>query len=389
MSMANSISMALVALTIPAMGVLSDRSRRRTPYLFGLTATNLFFTALIGVIGLSGLPLQAKLVMGIVAFIAANWAYQGALPFYNSLLPQVTQPHRYGKVSGLGVSLGYVGAILGLLLVMPFNEGQLLNWDIPFIPGWGREATFLPTSLFFALFSIPTFVVLWERKSRISTPKVSLRKAYSQLWETLRDSQKYPGILRFLVAKYFYEDGIQTAIIFMAVYAEKVMGFPDSVKIPFFIVATMGATIGSYLGGFIVDKRGAKNTLQLVLIGWVLALVILVIIQNRYAFWILGCLIGALMGCVWTSARPLLIQLSPPDCLGRFFGLYALSGKVAAISGPIIWGLVVKFLSPYGDQVRYKAAVGALGIMILTGWLIIRKVPDISYSIHYQTDNRS
>ncbi|MBN2542719.1 MFS transporter [bacterium] len=373
-SMANSISMVLVALTIPVLGVFSDRTGRRTPYLLFLTVINVIFTALIGLTVFKVIAIPLKLLISIGCFIVANWAFQGALPFYNALLPKVIHPARYGRISGLGVSMGYLGAIVGLVLVMPFNEGTLLGWNVPFISGGGREATFLPTAFFFALFSIPTFLFLWEKRTPSEHEKITVKDAYSRIWETLKDTKKYPCIRKFLISKFFYEDGIQTAIIFMAVYAEKVMGFPDSVKIPFFIVATIGAAIGSYLGGLLVDRWGSKKVLEYVLFGWVISLVILIVISNKLVFWGLGCIIGALMGCVWTAARPLLIRISPPEALGRFFGLYAFSGKVAAISGPLIWGIIVKYLTPYGDIVRYKSAVLALGLMILIGAIILKTI---------------
>ena len=99
-------------------------------------------------------------------FVLANYCFQGGLVFYNALLPQISTPGTMGKISGYGVALGYMGAIVGMVLVMPFNEGSVFGLEIPFIPGNGRGATFVPTGLLFLVCSVPTFLFL--RKSRCS-----------------------------------------------------------------------------------------------------------------------------------------------------------------------------------------------------------------------------
>jgi len=98
--------------------------------------------------------------------------------------------------------------------------------------------------------------------------------------------------------------------------------------------------------------------------------------MNTLIFWIIGALIGIFMGSTWTSARPLLISLVPKNMLGEFFGLYSLSGKLAAIFGPIVWAIVVYAFDSFGVVVQYKSAITALTIMIIIGLIILQKVPN-------------
>lgn len=393
------LSMFLVAITMPVLGAISDVKGRRKPFLLTLTLGCIISTILIGMISNNIVDTNTKILLALTFFVVANFCYEGGLVFYNTLLPDVSTKENIGKVSGLGVSLGYVGAIVGLLLVKPFVGGSLFGMKIPFTANGGREKAFIPTALFFLLFSFPLFLWVKEKvRESFDKEKMKIKLAFLRVWEAISNTQKYPGVLRFLIANFFLADAIATVSIFMAVYAQLVMGFPDSVKIWFFIVSTTSAVIGSFLCGYVTDFIGPKKTLFFVIIGWILSLSVVMFIADKTIFWIMGSLVGIFLGSTWTASRPLLTSLAPKEVLGQFFGLYSLSGKAAAILGPIIWGFVtlyfkadkvivqnvISFLRNLGvtfpDQViltiQYRFAVGVLVLMMILGLIIFIKVPD-------------
>ena len=465
-SVGNSTSMLLVALSLPILGAISDSVGRRIPYLFTFTLVSVLGTALIGLTSYGVHDEAWQLAFAVLCFILANYAFQGALVFYNALLPQISTPRTIGRVSGFGVSMGYLGAIIGLLMVMPFAQGEItfLHLEIPFMQkdwqqvqiaegaslqsmpafldttvdknanykyrliaprsdslpltswelsskdtvvqvgkttkraikinlpkeknlysgslsllrkesGWGRRGTFIPTAILFFLFSLPTFIFIREKRIPRPSRRLRLREAIARVLDGIVNTRKYPGVLRFLLAKFFYEEGIQTAIIFMAVYAVKVMGFANEKIIFFFMITTTMAAIGSLIFGYVTDRLNPKPTLLIVISGWVLSLMVIIFTTNITIFWIIGSLIGILMGSTWTAARPLMVTLVPPEMLAEFFGLYSLSGKVAAIFGPLVWGGTVLLLKPYGDVIRYKGAVFSLALMMLLGLVLLWKVP--------------
>ena len=371
---ANSVSMLLVALTMPLLGAVSDQIKRRMPFLIVLTLSCVLFTILIGVVGQSTISVETKVLWTILFFVVANYSYQGGLVFYNAMLPQVSTPMTIGKISGYGVALGYLGAIVGLILVMPFNEGNVFGLQVPFIRGGGRVATFVPTGLFFLFFALPTFFFVRDRATQESMPKVDWAEGFRQVRHVLAHISRYPGVLRFLVAKFIYMNAIHTVILFMAVYTVKVMGLSDSAVMSLLIVSTISAVIGSLGCGWIVDRFGAKRTLRNALIGWVIALSIVILTGNFWVFLFAASLIGIFLGSIWTSDRPLLITLVPKDMLGEFFGLYSLAGKTAAIGGPLIWSLVVRLFRSYG-VLRYRLAVAAMLVLVCIGLIILLKVP--------------
>lgn len=377
-SFANSFSMILVALTLPILGEISDRYHKKLPFLIAFTLICISFTAFIGVAGYALNDITIKVFVAITFYTIANYAYQGGLVFYNALLPNVCSQSSVGRVSGYGVAIGYFGSILGLTFVLPLVEGSVFGMSIPFIEKGGSIASFIPSAALFLIFAIPAFLFIKEQKE-IEPPdkfKLDIITSFKKIWDGLSNTRKYPGVTRFLVAKFFYEDAIQTVIIFMAVYAQKVMGFSKAGTTTFFITIIPSAIVGSTIFGILTDHLGPKKTLSFVLIGWIASLTLLICTMNTLTFWIIGALVGMFMGSTWTAARPLLISLVPKNMLGEFFGLYSLSGKLAAIVGPIVWAIVVNACASYGIVFKYKAAIGALTIMIIIGLIILQKVPN-------------
>ncbi|MBD3384500.1 MFS transporter [candidate division KSB1 bacterium] len=390
-SLANSLSMILVALFMPVLGDWSDWRGKKLSPLFGFTVVCILGTLSLGILGRSIDQPALLLPLVFFVFVVANFAYQGGLVFYNALLPVVSTPRTLGRVSGYGVALGYLGAIIGLMVAGIFVDGSFFAIEVPFVDAGGTISAFIPTAILFALFAIPIFIFVKEPAVESRAPQGwSIIKSYKKIIHTLRDTQKYPGLARFLIAKFFYEDSIQTVIIYMGVYTQTVMGFSLAEAKLFFVVVIPSAVVGSAVCGILTDHYGPKRTLIAVIAFWVLCLMVVVLNSSSLVFWILGTIIGALLGSTWTAARPLLVSLVPQEMLGEFFGLYALSGKVAAILGPLVWSSVTFLLIEFTIVIRYRVAIAVLAVLMLIGLLILRGVPDYHsrYKFSQKQDHR-
>ncbi len=380
-----SISMFLAALLLPALGAMSDQSTKKKIFLFLFT-----LTCCIAVGGLTFIP-PGMFVVTIVLFIVANFAYEAGQPFYNSLLYSVADGRQARFVSGIGVALGYVGAILGIVLVLPFVTGSVFSVDIPFLAGGGKVASFLPSAILFMLFAVPLF--LWVKEAPVrALKKMSIKAAYRDVWDGIRLTRKYPGVMRFLVADYFFEDAVATVIINISIFLSVVVGLAEDQIQTYLIITPISAVIGSFLIGKVAQYRSLKRLLHLVVIGWVAVLVLFVFAESMAVIWVLGSLAGVLLGGLWTTTRPLLAELVPRDELGRFFGLFSLSGKAAAMIGPLVWTTVVYLFNPArpigqatvellgisdmdAAKLPYRVGVLSLALMMLVGMYIFRKVP--------------
>ena len=376
-SLVNALSMLVVAFTMPVLGDWSDIKNKKMPALLLFTVVCIAGTSVMGILGKTISDIAILLPLILMLYVLTNYSYQGGLVFYNALMPSVSTPKTIGRVSGYGVGIGYMGTIIGLVVARLFVEGNAFGLTIPGIHGGGTTAAFIPTAVLFLIFAIPIFLFVREAPPSSAQPQTwKITQSYRKVFNNIRDTKKYPGLLRFLIAKLLYEDSVQTIIIFMGIYTQIVMGFTREQANLFLIVLTPFAILGSAFCGILTDHYGPKKTLTTVISLWIVCLFMIVLISNQIAFWILGGIIGALLGSTWTSARPLLITLAPKDMLGEFFGLYALSGKLAAIIGPLIWSTVTLSLTAYGNVFKFKAAILALAVIMIIGLLVLRPVPD-------------
>jgi MFS transporter, UMF1 family len=347
-SLALSGSMLAVALSVPVYGAISDQTGRRRIPLTILTLISVLATAAIGQ--------TDHLLSGIFFFVIANYCYQSALVFYNGMLPSVARGSHIGLVSGYGVSLGYLGSIAGLLLVKPFVEAG------------GRSAAFLPTAAMFLIFAIPCFLFVKDPEAK-THKKVKISQAFHTLRQTLKNASEYKLLLKFILIHFLILDVVNTVIAFMAIYANRVMQFSNAQITTFLITSTSAAMIGSYLIGWSVKHKGTAWSYALVLWLWVAALTIAILSQNQFVFWLVGPLAGMGMGGVWVVSRAYIVELSPPEKLGEFFGLYGLAGKAASILGPLLWGTVV-WIFQDTQTFKYRAALTSL-LLITIGTLFL------------------
>lgn len=351
-------SMFLASISSPILGAISDQWERRMPFLLIWT--------LICVAATASISLANHLYWGLVMFVVANYFYQTGLVFYNGLLPMVSAGTSVGRVSGYGVAMGYVGAILGLKLVEPFVQAS------------GRSACFVPTALLFLVFSMPCFLVIKEPRSPSSKSRTDMEKivkpAFSAIIQTIKEARAYRGMWIFLLATFIYLDVVHTVIAFMGIYAKKVMSFSDSQLVNFLIVSTIFAAVGSYLLGIVTTKLGPKKALSLTLWIWAGAMSLALLSQGGRSFWLVGPLAGIGMGGVWVAGRTMVVELAPAEKVGEFFGLYGLCGKLSSIVGPLIWGITVESFY-WLDTQKYRLAIFVLLLFLLAGLMLLRQVP--------------
>ena len=404
----SALAALLVVLAIPVLGAVSDARRRRKPWVVGFTVVCCVACAAIGVLGQRTLPVVGAEVIApaaapaswqpgfhelkwvLLAYVLANATYQAALPFYNAMMTDLVPGEEQGRLSGFGTALGYLGSIFGVLLVVPFfnhalpvlgpiSDGTMafLRRVVPYTAHGGRVSTFVPTGIAFLVLSLPLFLFCHDHAPAHVSTRVAWREAFAEVAHTIRDSKRHPGVLRFILTSFLYQDAIGTIIGFMTLYAVEAVGFQRGTETTLFVVLTIPAIIGSYVAGLLVDRFGARRTLQITLVSWVLLLIGLILVPSKAAFWWLGVCIGLVFGGVPTAERPVLLSLVPQEDAGRYFSLMLLSARAAAIVGPLIWGVTVDMLQPrVGTSLAYRSAVGTVALMFAGAVFLMRKVPD-------------
>ena len=359
---ANAASVGLNALVSPVLGAMSDRGGRRMPYLLFFTSLTVIGTAAIGLLpdGVSGLTL-----IGLILFTLANFSYQAALIYYDATLPVVSKPKTRGRVSGIGVAVGYIGTIVIALLILVTDSGS-------------GGLTFLMAAVLFGLFALPIFLVVKEPAGTGYRFSVGDAVAsWRQLRTTIAHAREVPGLPRFLIGRFFYTDPVNTVIVVMSVFAVEAIGLTKAQANLVLLGLTVAAVFASFGWGILVERIGPKRTLMWVLGTWCVGLIIGGAVLSFPTFLIAGLLLGSGLGGVWTSDRVFMLRLSPPERIGEFFGLYGLAGKFSAVTGPILYGTIVSVLLNAGwGKGAYQVGILSFLVLMVVGILFLRGVPD-------------
>ena len=354
---ASSASLLVASLLMPFLGTLSDHLGKRMVFLIPTTIFCVLATALLAKASSLG---SALLLFGI-----AHLNYQLGLLFYDALLPQISSLKIFGRVSGIGVAFGYIGTLVGLVLVRPFVLSR------------GHQAAFVPTAVSFFLFSLPCFCIVRDPSRRLRSLKFSLfRETQDRLRKGMTHFGKGSPLRQFLAVHFFCLLAIQPVILFMSIYTQNVIGLDDREMITFFFLTTLSAILGSLICGILTDVWGPRKTLLFSLGGWCLGLFGAFIATDRWQFWCAGGIIGAALGSTWVSGRVVVIRLSSPDYVGEIFGCVGLVGRFAAILGPFVWGGIVWGLRGY-FPLNYRAALCCLLLwMLVSFFLLAKRLPE-------------
>ena len=365
------VSMGIIFVISPMLGAMTDRARRRMPFLVWSTIVCVALTALLG---------RVPYALTLWLFVIANAAYQAGLQFYDAMLPEVSTEDNRGRISGIGVAIGYLGSFLAVGLGLYFGSG-----DLPRLFGW--------IAVTFLLLSLPCFFFVHERGNPNPRPVFSwsaLMGSTRDTVETFRNGHRYPGLIRFLVGRIFYTDAINTVISIMTLYSVNVAvasGQPEETAKHtaslVMMVAITFAVLGGFFWGWLVDRIGPKRTLNIVLWMWVATFVGAAFMGlfglPMWLFYVIASSAGIALGGIWSADRPLMLRLTPPDRVGEFYGLYGMVGRFSAITGPVIWAIVAKITIESGWMKPAEGqGVGVIVLMLLVllSYWILRKVTD-------------
>ena len=370
---ANGLTVAalIIAVSSPFLGALADRGGHRRRYLFITTAVAILGTALLY------FPTPGEVRLALMIFVVANVGAELGGVFYNSYLPEISTPDNIGKISGYGWSLGYLGGLLvmGIMLV-GFIQPETPWFGIPA----GEEALFqnvrattLVVAVWFAVFAIPIFLWVPEPEHGGAPPLGELlRGTVRQLRHTFQDIRRYGQVARLLAARMIYNDGLGMIFSIGAIYTIEVFDFTLTQAMQFGLVIQVAAGLGALAMGFLDDHIGGKKTILISLIGLSLAVLwaTLAPAESTTSVYMAGLAIGIFMGPNQASSRSLLGRFVPREKETEFFGFFAFSGKSTAFVGTIVYASMT---TAFGNP-RY--GVGAIIVFFVIGGLILATVDE-------------
>jgi MFS transporter, UMF1 family len=364
----------VVALLSPLFGAIADRGGYRKRFLLTASAICVVATAALAFVK------PGAYHLAIVVFVVANVAFEMGCAFYDSFLPDLVPQEQIGRVSGLGWGLGYVGGIFALLVALY----GFVQTDSPLFPiiggtlglttegGAHVRATALLVALWFAVFTIPFLLLVPEPRVAGRSPAAgnAVTEGFKQLAMSIRQIRKYRQIVRLILARLIYNDGLVVIFGLGAVFAQQVYGFATAEIIIFGIVLNVAAGIGAIAFGFLDDRIGGRNTILASLIGLAAAATLAVLGQSRTTFWVAAIVVGLLAGPNQSASRSLLGRFVPDDKEAEFYGFFAFSGKATAFLGPLLYGTLT---SMAGTD---RAGMAVTVVFFIIGGVLLLRVDE-------------
>ncbi len=356
-SYTSSLAGFILAVLGPIFGSIADAGGRRKPWL--ILCTVIAVPAMGGLwfakpgLGENVLPLLAD-VMVVSLF------FELSVIFHNAMLPTLSSRSQVGRLSGLALALGNAAGVILFLFVLfawIWAEHPLFGLD-----GDSYEparAMGLLCGLWFGLFSLPLFLLTPDNEGTGLGPVAAAAQGLRTLWHTILQLRRHGNVMLFVIARMIYNDGFTILMTFTGIYAAGIFGW-DVTKLTIYgIFLSVAAGIESVIAGIIDDRMGSRRALLLALVGGIIANIVTVSITAHSIFFVVETgdakifLDFSLPECVFylnslfaalsvvtglASSRTMMARLAPPDMVGEFFGLFALSGSAIAFMGPLVVG---------------------------------------------------
>ncbi len=328
-------SMLLVAVSAPVLGAVADQGASKKRFLFVFCYSGVIATALLYLVE----PGDVWLAVGL--YIVANLGFEGSFTFYNAFLPELVDRERMGRVSGLGWAVGYIAGplVLALNLAMiqrPEWFGLSASNHTPV------RASMVVVAVWWAVFAIPIFLWVRERApAPAPAPGENLVVAgFRRLYTTLKHIRSYRELAKFLIAFLFYNDGIQTVIVMAAVFGAETLGMTQQELILSFILVQAVAFVGALIFGYLSDRLPTKTAITITLVIWSGAVLSALFIEESWQFWVLGAIIGLVLGGSQSASRALFARFVPAHKSAEFFGFFSISQKASALLGPLFFAVI-------------------------------------------------
>ena len=360
-TLALGLSNALVMLTMPIIGAYADARAAKMRLLMLSTAGCVLATAVLAEVG------RGDLWLAVAAIVVSNLFYSYGESLTAAFLPELAHREAMGRVSGWGWSFGYFGGMLTLGLSLGY---------VAWAQGQGLPAThFVPVTMLItaAIYGLASLVTFWLLKERAAPQSLALGGAALGAWQRLLqtwiEARRFEDFMWLLACALFYQAGISVVIALAAVYAEQVLGFKQIDTMMLVFLVNIASAVGAFSFGYWQDRIGHRRALAFTLWGWILMTLLAVAATTAALFWVAAVVAGLCMGSSQSAGRALAAVFAPANRVAEFFGLWTFAVRLAAIVGPVTYGLV-----SWATAGNHRVAIASTGFFFIAGLVILRRV---------------
>jgi UMF1 family MFS transporter len=329
---AMAISGLLVGLLSPVFGAIADRTGGQRTWLAGFTILAAIAAAALWTVE----PDPAFLMRGAVLVVLGTLAFELGTVFYNAMLPGVAPPRMIGRVSGWGWGLGYIGGLFCLVACLWLIQARPLPFGLAETNAEAVRATSILVALWYAGFALPLLLVVPGTPRTGTGIGQAVREGIGAILRVLPELRADPQVLRFLIARLLYAEGLNTLFAFGAIYAAGSfdMGTEEVIRLGIAINVTAG--LGAALFSFADDRFGSKPVVLVSVLSLMVIGAAMLVVTTKAQFWALAMPLGIFFGPAQAASRTLMGRIAPPEKVGEYFGLFALTGRAVSFIGPSV-----------------------------------------------------
>ena len=367
---AGSISTVLVAIIAPICGTISDRKYKKPIFLL---------TVVLGCIACAALGVTTHWLFFLGIFVLAKIGFHSSLVFYDSMLPEITTSERMDNVSSLGYAFGYIGSVI------PFVACLVL---VLFCDSFGMTMTgamtaaFLITAGWWAVLTVP-LARRYKQTAFVEKQGTALGDSFKQLVKTFKDAKKEKHVFVYLIAFFFFINGVYT-IIDMATAYGSALGLDTTGLLLALLLTQIVAFPCAIIFGRLASKHDTGLLIKICIICYTCITAFGMFLVSLWQFWVLATLVGMFQGGIQALARSYLAKIIPAERSGEFYGLMDICGKGASFLGTTLVAFVSQITA--GLEIRIfgitlqneNMAVGSLIILFIIGFLVFRKADELN-----------
>lgn len=356
---AASLATAIVAVIGPVLGTIADTQNYKKP----------IFTAsmMLGVLGCAALSLPTTWIVFLAVFVLARVGYSASLIFYDSMLVDVTDNNRMDVVSSHGYAWGYIGSCVPFVLslgIVLFADSLGLTLRA------AMAIAFCLNAAWWALMSLP-FLRSYRQTHFAARPEHPVRESFRRLGRTLRDIRGQKHIFLYLLAFFFFIDGVYT-IIEMATAYGSALGLDSQGLLLALLLTQIVAFPCALLFGKFSKRFEAARLIKICIAAYTAIALFAIQLDRQWEFWFLAVMVGMFQGAIQALSRSYFARIIPPEKSGEYFGIYDICGKGASFMGTMLVGAVAQLTG------TANAGVGAIAVLFVIGFLLFWKAAKLN-----------
>ena len=370
-SFVGSIATVIVAFVGPICGTMADRKGFKKPIFL--------LSLILGAAGCAALGLAWSWLSFAVIFVIAKVGYNSANVFYDAMLPEITTQERMDDVSSRGYAYGYIGSVIPFVLCLLVVLG---NEVIGITMGTAMTIAFLLTAAWWVGLTVP-LLKRYKQVAYVEAQGDPIAQAFGQLWKTFQEAKKHKHILLYLLAFFFFIDGVYTIIEMATAYGTS-LGLDSTGLLLALLWTQIVAFPFAILFGRLAAKHDTGKLIKICILAYTGITLFAVFLVAQWQFWLLATLVGMFQGGIQALSRSYLGKIVPADQSGEYYGLMDICGKGASFLGLMLVGTVSTLAEGitfkiFGLELQSQSlAVGSLVIIFAIGYILFNKADKLN-----------